>query len=89
MSVQVTVELPESVARHLQSNETDLSRAALEALALESYRSNRLTGRQVMEMLGFKSRFELDVFLKEHNVPLDYTVEDLHRDRETLKRILG
>lgn len=89
MSVQVTVELPESVALYLQNNEVDLSRTALEALALESYRSNRLTGKQVMEMLGFTSRFELDAFLKEHNVPLDYTLEDLDRDRETLKRILG
>jgi hypothetical protein len=32
---------------------------------------------------------ELDAFLKEHEVYLDYTMEDLERDRETLKRVLG
>ena len=87
MVMQVTVELPESIAQQLQVN--DLARAALEALALEGYRSDRLTGRQVMEMLGLKSRFELDAFLKEHGVYLDYTLEDLEQDRETLEGILG
>lgn len=48
MSPAITVELPESIAKKLGNSKIDLSRAALEAVALENYRSNRLTGFQVM-----------------------------------------
>lgn len=89
MSIEVTVALPDDVAEQLQNADTDLSRTALEAIALEGYRSDRLTGAQVMRMLGLQTRMELDAFLKQHEVYLDYTLEDLDRDRETLTRILG
>ncbi len=34
-------------------------------------------------MLGFQTRMEVDAFLKEHGVELEYGVEDLERDRKT------
>ena len=42
MSIAMTVELPESIAEKL--GKSDLPRTALEAIALEGYRLNRLTG---------------------------------------------
>lgn len=89
MSIEVTIALPDDVAEQLHNADTDLSRTALESIALEGYRSDRLTGAQVMRMLGLQTRMELDAFLKQHEVYLDYTLEDLDRDRETLARMLG
>jgi hypothetical protein len=40
--MQITLELPEDIARGLESRWKDLPRAALESLALEAYRSRRL-----------------------------------------------
>ena len=82
MSVEIVVKLPDDVAEKLQINGGDISRQVLESIALESYRSERLTGVQVMRILGFESRMELDAFLKAHEVYLDYTLEDIERDAE-------
>jgi hypothetical protein len=64
MSIAITVELPESVAEKFGNDKKDLSRTALEAIALEDYRSDRLTGFQVREMLGLETRLESDAFLR-------------------------
>ena len=65
----------------------DISRATLEALALEAYLQRRLTGGEVRKLLGFETPMQLDAFLKEHAVELDYSLEDLGRDRETHRRL--
>ncbi len=88
MSIAITVELPESVAERLSNSKIDLSRTALEAIALEGYRSDRLTGFQVMEMLGLETRLELDAFLKAHHVDLEYSFEDLEREHADLDFLL-
>ncbi len=85
--MNITLELPEDIARHLSVEWRDLPRAALESLALEAYRSRKLTSEQVCRLLGFSTRFELDGFLKQHQVWLDYTLEDLDRDRETHQKL--
>jgi hypothetical protein len=59
----------------------------LEGLALEAYRARKLSSEQMRRLLGFETRFELDGFLKQHRVWLDYSVEDLDRDRETHRRL--
>jgi hypothetical protein len=56
----------------------------LEAVALEGYRSGALTQAQLRRILGFETRTETDAFLKRHGVYLEYSAEDLERDRETL-----
>ncbi len=88
MSIAVTVELPESIAEKLGNSRKDLSRTALEAIALEGYRSDRLTSFQVREMLGFETRLELDAFLKAHRIDLEYSFEDLEREQAALDRLL-
>jgi hypothetical protein len=64
----------------------DLPRAALESLALESYRSRVLTGAQLRRLLGFETRMQVDAFLKEHEI-YDFTVADFEQDRETLRQL--
>jgi len=36
-------------------------------------------------LLGFETSYEIDGFLKAHNVYEDYTVEDFERERQALK----
>jgi hypothetical protein len=76
----ITLNLPEDIAKELSEQGADLTRTALESLALEGYRSGHLSEEQVRRMLGFDSRFEVHAFLKQHNTYLNYTEADLTND---------
>ena len=78
----ITVEIPEELAGQLIAAGQDPARAALEAMALEGYRSDRLSEAEMRNLLGFDTRMEVDAFLKEHGAFLPYTDEDLAHDRE-------
>ena len=65
----------------------DLLRAAFEAIGLEAYRERKLTTAQLRRLLGFESRYELDGFLKQHEVWLEYSWQDLEHDREAHRRL--
>ena len=81
--MQVQLEVPEEVARQFAAEPGGLTRAALEALALEGVRSGKLTVHQAGRMLGISSRYEMDGFLKAHGVLLPLTIQDVVRDSET------
>jgi predicted HTH domain antitoxin len=85
--VEVTVNIPEDIARQLHTKWDNLPRAALESLALEAYRSGTLTTAQLRRLLGFESRNELDGFLKKAGIYLDYDLEDFRQDLETIRRV--
>jgi DNA-binding ferritin-like protein len=86
--MQVTVEIPDEMAERLTSKGHDPARTALEAMAIEGYRSGALTASQTRRMLGFETRYELDGFLKAHNVwEHAYSLEDLEQDRLTIQQI--
>jgi len=76
----IVLNLPEDIARELSAHEGDLSRAALESLALEGYRAGHLSEEQARRMLRLESRFEVHAFLKQHNTYLNYTQADLEHD---------
>ncbi len=79
MVVTVTVR-PDDLTGSFEATLTNVSREALEALALEGYKSGELTAYQVEQMLGLESRVEVDGFLKDKDVPMEYSLEDLERD---------
>ncbi|MGC2656702.1 MAG: UPF0175 family protein [Bryobacteraceae bacterium] len=79
----VTLELPDDIAQELGSP-GDLSRRALEGLALEEFRAGRLSQRRLRRLLGFSTRYELDGFLKAHGEFIDYPIEEFERDRRAL-----
>jgi hypothetical protein len=85
--MNLTMEIPDDLAGHLSSTGGDLARRALEAWALEEYRSGHLTEDALRRMLGFGTRYRLDGFLKAHEVWIDYTVEDFRREVDSLKRL--
>jgi Uncharacterised protein family (UPF0175) len=80
VSMQITLNVPQDVADGLATKWTDLPRAALESLALEGYRAGALMHAQVRRLLGFGTRGEVDGFLKQHGVYLEYTLDDLAQD---------
>ena len=81
--MQITVDIPEELVAVLAGSGQDLPRAVMEAIGLEAYRHGRLSGYQLRLLLGIPSRYELEGFLKEHEV-YDYTVEDLEKDLANL-----
>ena len=85
--MKISLDLPDDVARQLAEEGQDLSRAALEALAIDAYRMDRITSHQLRELLDIPSRYDLDGFLKRHGVPLEYTIDDFEREGETSARL--
>ena len=83
----ITVEIPEELAGQLIAAGQDPERVALEAIALEGYRSDRLSEAELRRLLGFETRMEVDAFLKEHGVFLHYTWEDFVHDREVASQV--
>ena len=80
--MQITVQLPDDLAQH-----PNPGREALEALAIEGYRTGSMTHFEASQLLGL-SRFEWDGLLKDRNISEHaYDVEDLKQDRETLRKL--
>jgi predicted HTH domain antitoxin len=78
--MQVTFDIPDDLVSQLLAAGKDPSRAALEAFAVEGYRSERLTESEVRRMLGYETRMEVHALLAEHDVCLHYTAEHLQQD---------
>lgn len=85
--MKVTLDVPESLADRLRDSGESLSRAALEAVAVEAYRLHRITGTELCEWLEIPTRIELDRFLKAHDVALDYTIDDFEAEAATSSRL--
>ncbi len=88
----MTLRLEISDDAHRALNEAwgqDLSRAALEALSIEGYRTGKLSRHDVQTLLGFQNRWETEEWLGSHGVCMNYSMEDLEADRATLNRVLG
>jgi hypothetical protein len=85
--VNVTVHIPDDLASRLTAAGGDLSRRALEALAAEEYRHERLTKPELQRLLGLEISFQTDEFLKAHDVWIEYTAEDAERERQGLQRL--
>ncbi|MBI4904357.1 MAG: UPF0175 family protein [Acidobacteria bacterium] len=62
-------------------------RRALEALAAEEYRLGHIHKPDLRRLLGFETSYEIDGFLKAHNIYEDYTLDDFEREREALKSL--
>lgn len=81
-TMKITVDLPDDVAER-----PNPGREALEALAIEGYRSGALTHYEASQLLQL-SRLEFDAFLKRRHIDDHaYDVEDLEQDVETLERL--
>jgi len=57
VETQITVTLPDDIATRL-GGRGNLSRVALESLAIEGYRTGKLSGGQVKRLLGLGTRLK-------------------------------
>ena len=85
--MELTVQIPDDLASRISASGGDLSRRALEALALEEFKSGRISKPELRRLLGFGTQYRLDGFLKSHDVYEDYTMEDFEQDRDALKQL--
>lgn len=83
--MKVAIQIPDEVGRALTAQGLDLSRVVLEAVAIEAYRSGAITPAQVQEMLGLRSRWEVESFLHRAEAYQDYTMADLDRDMAAIR----
>ena len=81
--VQITLKMPDQVARQWGATPDAVGRHLMEDAAIESYRAGRLSHRQIGEMLGL-DYWQTETFLKERGVLVNYSSEDLDADNATL-----
>jgi len=86
--MHITIDIPDTISGVI-APEQDPARATLEALALEGYRSDRLSEYDIQQLLGFETRMEVHGFLKAHGVYLHYGVADLEHDMRGADRIVA
>ena len=85
--MQVTLNIPDNLAAQFAAEGKDPSRAALEALAIEGYRTEHLTESEVRQMLGYETRMQVHTLLAEHDVPLHYSLEHLQQDIDASNKL--
>lgn len=86
----ITIHIPDDIEQALRAAwGEDLDHAALEALAIEAYRTGKMGISQLRRLLGLESRWETEEWLGARGVHWNYSFGDLEADRKTLDRILG
>ena len=81
--MDVHFDVPEELARQFIAEPGGIARAAIEALAVEGVRSGKLTVYQARMMLGIRSRYEMDGFLKSRGLLLSDSFQQIVADSET------
>lgn len=86
--MNLTISIPDELARELSVSGGDLTRRALEGFALEEYKTGRISKPALRRMLGFSTRDQLDGFLKAHAVVEDLpTIADLESERRDMRSL--
>jgi predicted HTH domain antitoxin len=83
----VTLDLPDDIAQALGAA-SEVSRRALEALAVDGYRRKSLTQAQVGRLLGL-ARIQTEKFLARYAALYDYSMEELEAEADLLGRLSG
>ncbi len=78
--MRITLDIAEDLAAQIIPVGKDPAQAALEALAVEGYRTERLSESEVRRMLGYETRMEVHALLASHSVNLHYTDDNLAHD---------
>ena len=84
IKMDVCIKIPDDVVQRIQRHGGDLSRNALEAFAVQTYRNDVITEAEVQQMLGLPSRWDT---LKDAKAYLDYTEVDLQADIGAIREL--
>ncbi len=85
--MEVTVQIPDDLAATMRLGGNDLSRRALEALAVGEFRSGHISKPELRRLLNLDTRYQVDSLLRTHGLFEDYTLEDLEHELEGLTRL--
>jgi Uncharacterised protein family (UPF0175) len=77
--MHIALDIPDNIPG-VVAPDHDPARATLEAMALDGYRSQRLSEYDARELLGFTTPMQVHGFLKEHG----FTCTNLHYSRAGL-----
>jgi len=78
--MELTLTIPDDFAAQIAAAGKNPARAALEAVAIDGYRSGHLSENEVRVMLGYETRMQVHALLAEHKIDLQYTEEQLRQD---------
>lgn len=84
----MNIPIPADLEDRLQPHLAQLSRRALEAIALEAYTNHLISAAEVQALLQLPSHLATDAFLKENGAIRSLTLEDVQQDVQTLDRVL-
>lgn len=88
MAIRVsTSEHQERILRRIWG--AGLEQIVFEALLCEGYRRGDLTRAEMGELLGLSARSDIDRWLADRRVSIDYGPAELREDRDTLDQALG
>jgi hypothetical protein len=87
--MQVTVDIPDDLALQIIPPGADPARAIFEDTLVQAYREEKISSPQLMQALGIETRYELDGFLKAHQVFIPYSLDDLNRELRVMEHILA
>jgi predicted HTH domain antitoxin len=86
--MKLSLEVPDEIAHSLRLEGPQSTRRHLEILALEGYRSGKLSRGQVSQLLGIGFD-ETEAFLKKHGADLGLTIEEFEQDSASLRQFLA
>lgn len=86
--MQLTIDIPDDIAERLRAtSQGDLTRSAVERIALGGYLDGTLSRYQVQRLLGFDNRWDAEEWLGSRGASVQYSLADLDQDRLTLDRL--
>lgn len=85
----ISFDLPSDIELQLRHEVPNLEQAAKEEFVIASYRDGKLSIGQVARVLGFETRFHAEEWLGQRGVTMNYSLDDLQADRETLSKLFG
>jgi post-segregation antitoxin (ccd killing protein) len=84
--MNITLSIPDEIATQLRTYGQDLSRLAIEGLALEQLRAGHITEIQLGEMLGL-GRLAREGFLKDRGVFHAYAWEEFEQEANAARSL--
>jgi len=81
--MQISIVLPDEIADSLAAKWGNLNSRVTEIIVIEAYRQGLISVGKLRELLGMKTRLEVDAFLKSQGIDLVYNEIDLEQDHQT------
>ncbi len=80
----ISVEIPESISLSIKIPESELRGRLKVELAIRLYQKRILGFGKARELAGL-NKWQFQEILAKENIPLNYDIEELERDMETLR----